>query len=139
MNSRLDSLANLFVHIYALALRFYPDRVQGEYAAEMQAVFCMRVADAARQGTWRLFILVGREVRDLPIAVLSAHLDVLGGRLQPFFPSTSDQTSWLAALLSLLPVVAYGLLAGLSPSTVCSSPPERSPLFPTSPERNFLV
>jgi hypothetical protein len=110
MSSRLDSLADLFVHIYALALRFYPDRVQGEYAAEMQAVFCMRVADAARQGTWRLFILVGREVRDLPIAVLSAHLDVLGGRLQPFFPSTSDQTSWIAALLSLLPFFIAGPL-----------------------------
>jgi hypothetical protein len=41
MSSRLHSLVDLFVHIYALALRFYPDRVQGEYAAEMQAVFLL--------------------------------------------------------------------------------------------------
>jgi hypothetical protein len=110
VSPRLSSLADLFERMYALALRFYPDGVQGEYAAEMQAVFCLRVADAARQGAWRLFIVVSREARDLPIAMISAHLDAVGGRLQPFFPSTSDQTSWLAALLSLLPFFIAGPL-----------------------------
>jgi hypothetical protein len=107
---RLSSFADLLVRLFALTLRIYPGGVRSEYASEMQAVFCLRVADAARQGAWRLFILASREARDLPIAIISAYLDEIGGRVQPFFPSTTDQTSWLAALLSLLPFFIAGPL-----------------------------
>lgn len=139
MRPSLSSFADLFVRMFALTLRFYPDGVQSEYAAEMQAVFCLRVADAARQGAWRLFILVSREIRDLPIAIISAHLDAVGGRVQPFFPSTSDQTSWLAALLSLLPFFIAGPLRIILSYQPGWTPREGSLLYLSFLLLSFLV
>ena len=108
MSARLASFVQLLVRLFTLALRLYPDGVRREYAAEMQAVFCLKAADAAHRGTWALFILACREVYDLPLAVFSAHFHAVGGRMNLSFPSTSDRTSWPAALFSLLPFFIAG-------------------------------
>jgi hypothetical protein len=110
VSTRLSSCAQLLVRLFTLVLRLYPDGVQREYAAEMQAVFCLKVADAAHCGAWTLIILACREALDLPSAIASAHFHAVGGRMQPYFPSTSDQTPWTAALLSLLPFIIAGPL-----------------------------
>jgi hypothetical protein len=100
----------LLARLFALALRLYPQEARREYAAEMQAVFYLKAADTARQRTWALFPLACREARDLPFAVLSAHFHAVRGRMHPIFPTTSDQTRWPAALLSLLPFFIAGPL-----------------------------
>jgi hypothetical protein len=102
MNSRA-TFARLLVRLFALALRLYPQATRREYAAEMQAVFSLQVTDAARRGAAALLLLICREARDLPASIFAAHLQVDGGRMRQFFPSTSDQTPWGAALLSLAP------------------------------------
>jgi len=108
VSARLSSFAQLLARLFALALRLYPVGVQREYAAEMQAVFCLKAADAAQQSAWTLFTLACREARDLPLAIVSAHIHAIRGRMNPSFPSTSDQTPWPAALLSLLPFFIAG-------------------------------
>lgn len=110
MSARLSSSTQLLVRLFALGLRLYPRAIRRRYAAEMQAVFRLEVADAAHQGAWTLFTLACREVRDLPLAIFSAYFHAVEVRMQPNFPSTSDRTPWLAALLSLLPFFIAGPL-----------------------------
>jgi hypothetical protein len=135
VNTRLPGSARLLVRLYALALRLYPPEVRREYGDEMQAVFGLRVAQAVqeraagstvfmktaernagpgRAGTltvlWRLFALACREARDLPLAIAAAHFYAMRGRMNPSFPTTSDQTPWPTALLSLLPFLITGTL-----------------------------
>jgi hypothetical protein len=111
MSAGQPAFARLLAQLFALAIRLYPDQVRSEYADEMQAVFNLKVADAAQQGGWRLFSLACREARDLPQAITKAHLHAdRGGMMQPAFPSTSDQTPWPTALLSLLPFFVAGPL-----------------------------
>jgi hypothetical protein len=82
-------------------------------------VFDLQAAEAAQQGAWNLSILALREIRDLPLALLSAHFHADGGRMRSLFPSTSDQASWSAALLSLLPFLIGGpvrIIVGFQPA-----------------------
>ncbi len=112
MSAGLPFLARLLVSLYSLALRLYPAGVRGEYAAEMQAVFSLKAADTAQRGAWSLFTLACREARDLPLAIVSAHLsDAERGRMRSlltYFPTSTDQTPWPVALLSLLPFFIAG-------------------------------
>lgn len=110
MSERAPSFAQMLVRLFALALRFYPTSVRREYGAEMQAVFRMKVMDGAQQGAWKLFGLVWREMCDLPPAVVSAHVQANGGRMDAYFPFTSDRTPWGVSLLSLLPFFIGGTL-----------------------------
>ena len=110
MSARVSSFAQLLARGFALALQLYPAGVRREYGAEMQAVFRMKVADGAQQGAWKLISLAWREMRDLPPAVVSAHVHANGGLMDAYFPSTSDRTPWGVALLSLLPFFIGGTL-----------------------------
>lgn len=105
-----NQLAPRLANLFALALRLYPAGVQRECGEEMAAVFRLHAADAAKQGAWALAVLAFREVRGLPVAILSAHFHAVRGRMEPVFPTTSDQTPWPAALLSLLPFFIAGSL-----------------------------
>lgn len=102
------ALANAILRLYQQALRVYPEDVRREYAGEMQAVFALHMRAAARQGGRELLALVLREARDLPPAAASAHFRSVRGHMNRYFPSTSDQTPWAAALLSLLPFFLSG-------------------------------
>jgi hypothetical protein len=129
VSARLASLAQLLGRLFGLALQFYPPGVRCEYAAEMQAVFGLKAADAARRSAWTLFILAVREARDLPLAIGSAHFQVARGRMNPIFPSTSDRTPWPAALLSLLPFFIGGTLRLIVSYQPGWSPKDGSQLF----------
>lgn len=61
--------------LYGLALHLYPVGVRREYARKMQAVFCLHINYAARQGGFRLVYLACREARDLPQAIVHAYLN----------------------------------------------------------------
>ena len=129
MSARLAALAQLLGRLFGLALRFYPEGVRREYAAEMQAVFGLKAADAARRSAWTLFALACREARDLPLAIGSAHFQAVRGHMNPIFPSTSDQTRWPAALLSLLPFFIGGMLRLIVSYQPGWSPKDGSQLF----------
>lgn len=75
MNDRPFPGVSWLARLYGLALRLYPLGVRREYAQEMQAVFYLNVNHAARQGGFRLVYLACREARDLPRAIVRAHLD----------------------------------------------------------------
>lgn len=111
MSTRLPYFAEMLMRSFTLALRLFPDSVQRDYGAEMQAVFRLKAVDAAQQSAWTLFTLACREARDMPIAILLAHFHTdRGGMMHPSFPSTSDQTPWPTAFLSLLPFFIAGTL-----------------------------
>lgn len=110
MSTGRSHFAQLLVRLFALALRLYPSRVRRELGDEMLLVFRLKVADSTQQGAWKLIILAWREARDLPPAIASAHFRPILGRLDAYFPSTSDQTPWRVALLSLLPFFLGGTL-----------------------------
>ena len=129
MNTRLSSFFEWLVRLFALTLRLYPPEMRSEYAEEMQAVFRLEAAAAVRQSHLKLLILAFREVRDLPHAVLSAHLHTDRGPIRASFPTTSDQTPWAVALLSLLPFFLDGtlrIILGYQPGW---DPNQRSPLY----------
>lgn len=110
MSGQAGALERRLVWLFALATRLFPAGVRGEYALEMQAVFRLQAAEAARHGNWALLALAGREARDLPAALLAAYTRADRARKYPFFPDTHDQTPWWIALLSLLPFVLTGPL-----------------------------
>lgn len=94
--------------LYAAALQLYPAAVRSEYGAEMQAVFALHMQAAARRGGLALLLAALRELRDLPFAAAAARWSAFGGSMSTVYPTTSDQTPWAAALLSLLPFVLAG-------------------------------
>lgn len=110
MNIQLQARVKLLVRLFGLSLRVYPRRLQQNYAAEMQAVFRLKAEEAAIKGGRSLFALACREVRDLPIAVLSAYFHAIRGRMKIIFPATTDQIPWQAALISLMPFIIAGPL-----------------------------
>jgi hypothetical protein len=110
MSRPLPALVDWLAHLFALSLRLYPKQMRGELAEEMQAVFRLEASAAAQQSPLTLFFLACREARDLPFAVLSAHLHAERGPMRAYFPSSSDRTPWAAALLSLLPFFLAGPL-----------------------------
>jgi multisubunit Na+/H+ antiporter MnhG subunit len=110
VNPRLASPTEWLVRLFAFSLRLYPAEMRHEVGEEMQAIFRLQAAEAARQSPFNLLILVCREARDLPSAILSAHLHAERGPMRVNFPPTSDQTPWAAALLSLLPFFLAGPL-----------------------------
>jgi hypothetical protein len=110
MSADHSTLLRFLVRGYALALRLFPASFRAQYATEMQTVFRLQVGEASQAGAGRLLALAGRELRDLPGALLCVHVQADRARRLPFFPDTHDRTPWWIALLSLLPFVLTGPL-----------------------------
>lgn len=108
MSLRLPTSAEWLARLFAFSLHLYPAAFRNEVGEEMRTVFRLEAAEAAQQSPLKLLILACREARDLPFTVLSAHLHAERGPMRTYFPSTSDQTPWAAALLSLLPFFLAG-------------------------------
>lgn len=68
------STASLLVKLYRASLGFYPRRFREEYALEMEAVFQATVNQASLDGKQSVLQTAVREAADLPLAILSAHL-----------------------------------------------------------------
>ncbi len=134
MSTGRSHFAQFLVRLFALALRLYPSRVRRDLGDEMLLVFRLKVADSTQQGAWKLIILAWREARDLPLAIASAHSRPILGSLDAYFPSTSDQTPWRVALLSLLPFFLGGTL-----HLVLSFQPEWSPMQASPHQLWFLL
>ena len=66
------------VRLYQAALRCFPERYRREYADELLYAVRMAVDEAKAQGRISLLLLAGRELRDLPLAIMRAHLNEKG-------------------------------------------------------------
>jgi hypothetical protein len=62
------------VRLYQTALRCFPEQYRREYADELLYAVRMAVDEAKAKGRTSLLLLAGRELRDLPLAIVSAHL-----------------------------------------------------------------
>lgn len=60
-------------HLYRLLLRLYPSNFRAEFGEEMTAVFAESATGAARESGLALLAFCGRELRDLPAALLRQH------------------------------------------------------------------
>jgi uncharacterized Tic20 family protein len=112
--------------LYRSMLGLYPARFREEFAAEMQAVFGEALAAARCSGFWSLLRLCGRELRDLPTALLREHWSSDGekethmreNRLSMNNPAEkTPDAGWGKIALAVLPFVLY-LLIDIIPKLV---------------------
>lgn len=75
--------------VYRQLLKLYPASFRAAFADDMQTVFSMAVTDAVRKDDIALFIVIGRELRDLPLSVLREHQRVRGRRPRIVQPALS--------------------------------------------------
>ena len=62
----MNTLARFATRIYAGLLRLYPRDFRSAFGDEMQSVFGAAAAEAAARGKVALFVLLWRELRDVP-------------------------------------------------------------------------
>lgn len=94
------------IRIYNYLLKFFPDRYLVEYGEEQAYVFRMAATDVyAQGGTSQLLMFAWRELRDLPWAVVQAHLYERRPRMK-YLPG---------AYLPGEPIVRWKLAAALLP------------------------
>jgi len=67
-------LVELMVGAYARLLKLFPSSYQSEYSEELEFVMRQTVEKTAEQGRLSLLRLTWRELRDLPLAALRAHI-----------------------------------------------------------------
>lgn len=108
MNTQPAGSHRLLARLFSAGLRLYPASWRESYEEEAMAVFQLNVQHAARRGKTELLAAALRELRDLPAAAAAAHIGLPGGVMTHYFPDTSDQPSWGAALFSLLPLLIAG-------------------------------
>jgi hypothetical protein len=58
---------------YRLMLHVLPTRFRSDFGEEMAEVFDERLAEAGKQGIWAVLALAGREVGEMPVALLRLH------------------------------------------------------------------
>jgi hypothetical protein len=116
---------HLIVRLYRAALGCFPEGYRSEYADELLYAMRMVAAEAQEQGREALLRLAWRELRDLPLAILRAHLHErrirMNLRLGAHLPS-GPMRGWqiAAAFLPFLLPLASPLLA-LAPASVRAS------------------
>ena len=76
MNANRSDYSNerLIIRLYRSALGCFPEGYRREYAGELLYAVRMAAADAGAQGRPALMRLAWRELRDLPLAMVRAHL-----------------------------------------------------------------
>ncbi len=132
--TRPDRQLPALVRLYSLALWLYPASFRDQYAEEMQAIFHLRLEDAADRGGSALLGFTCKEALTLPVGVVTAHaqarkipnflsfflylFNFLAERgskmaIRQLFPKSAGQTSWSIAILSLVPFILVGPLAPL--------------------------
>jgi hypothetical protein len=109
-------VARLVTRLYALLLRLYPRRFRAEFEDEMQAVFADAVVEASQRGGASLAVVLLRELRDWPAALMREHQRERRKRevgTQTGFSVTSapvgkERLSWAETLAGLWPFLIFG-------------------------------
>ena len=111
----MTSLAGFLVGLYRRMLRLYPYRFRQEFGEELLVVFRLRINDALRNSRQSVLLTGWRELRDLPAAVVLAHLrERRLTRMENKFVSwfSQPQGSWRELLLAGLPFVLLVFVPG---------------------------
>lgn len=108
-------LAGLFTRCYRGMLKLYPDEFRQEFGEELLVVFQMRMNDALRNSRRSVLLTGWRELRDLPAAVVFAHLRErrhkrMANKFEDWFSQTPG--SWREILLAGLPIVLLAFVPG---------------------------
>jgi hypothetical protein len=99
-------LASAGIWSYRRALRLYPAAFRAAFAEEMGEVFAAALQEAAGEGGRRFLWVLGRELVDLPVALLLAHVRERRGKKMPVlgFDSQGDvrRVRWMARWMAFL-------------------------------------
>jgi hypothetical protein len=105
----MNRLAAIWIGAHARLLRLYPKAYRDEFGEERQAVFNWATRDAAQRGARVLLRLGLRELRDLPGAVVRAHIYERGKKMAE--TSTPDpvgaDSSWKVGVVAVLPFAVW--------------------------------
>jgi len=109
-------LAGLLVWLYQGMLKLYPDRFRQEFGEELLVVFQLRLHDALTNNRRDVLLTGWRELRDLPAALISAHLrerrrNRMANNLEVWF--SQPKGSWKEILLAGLPFVLLAFVPGV--------------------------
>jgi len=101
--------AQLLTWIYAHLLSLYPQSYQADYGEERRAVFGLLLDEAIRRGLISVIGLGWREVRDLPDAVVRAHIyERSRGMADTSTPDPVEaDSSWKAGIVAVLPFAVW--------------------------------
>ena len=111
----MTSLAGFLIRLYRGMLTLYPNRFRQEFGEELLVVFQLRINDALRNSRRSVLLTGWRELRDLPAAVVFAHLrERRHTRMENKFVGwfSQPQGSWREILLAGLPFVLLVFVPG---------------------------
>jgi hypothetical protein len=103
---------NLILNLYTLLIALYPAVYRANFQEEMRAVFQEALVEAVSQGSSQVRRLLLRELRDLPGALVRAHVEVIMSGQNVEMP-----TPWREVLAGVIPFFIGGmyLIAGEIP------------------------
>jgi hypothetical protein len=110
------SLIGLAARIYAGLLRFYPREFRAEFEVEMRAAFVDAIAEASQRSGASLAVVLLRELRDWPAALLREHwrerrkreMDTQTGFPMTNAPTGNERLSWVETMAGLWPFLIFG-------------------------------
>lgn len=115
----MSQIERFTMRAYGHLLKLYPADFQAEFGEEMQMVFALAVAEAARHSNHVLLAVIGREVRDLPLGVMREYQrEQARRRATELRVNANDKRVWRARLVTRLSsaVLSLLILASLVPS-----------------------
>ncbi len=95
-------ITRLFIWVYAVLLRLYPQPFRDQFGEEMQRVFRDTLADAAARGRAALLWVCWRELCDLPGALLLEHW-----RRRKRMMDNGPGVPWIDLLVPAIPFLLY--------------------------------
>ncbi|MEZ4671819.1 MAG: hypothetical protein R3E39_28275 [Anaerolineae bacterium] len=98
----MNRFANIAAVCYGRLLGLYPASFRAAFADDMHTVFNMAVTDAARADDLALLLVIGRELRDLPLSVLREHQRERTRRPRTMQPTLShdERRVWRARIFT---------------------------------------
>ena len=108
----MNKIALFLGFLYRQMLLFYPTSFREEYSAEMKTVFSLQLENT--QGDFNILCVGLREMRDLPLSLLRAHIRK---KMEEFIMIekrfTFQPGSWQEVLLACMPLLLMGFIPGL--------------------------
>jgi len=109
-------LAGFFTRIYRGMIKLYPYRFRQEFGEELLVVFQLRMNDALEKSRRSVLLTGWRELRDLPAAVVFAHLlerkqKRMANKFEGWF--SQPRGSWREILLAGLPFLLLAFVPGM--------------------------
>jgi MFS family permease len=110
----MSRVRQLALQVYARLLRLYPRRFYQTFAAEMEEIFALAVADAAQGGRSAVVRLLMGELADLPVNLIVEHVyERRKGLMQLLRYDTEREVQWIRWLARGLSLLFSGFILSL--------------------------